>query len=177
MGDSGLVLAGQIIVSLFGLIGGAFGAWSLYRQVVKKTEAETKISDNTKAIEAIKSTAIEKAQTVKAETEAETKRLDAILDLVVKQIENLQEENKDQRKEMNDIRAGGDITRARLDTCLEDKATLQAQIRDLEISRREDKVMLRNLQANHEKLQKQLSNGRPKGKVKIENATIEGEKK
>lgn len=122
-----------------------------------------KTSDNTKEIEVVKTTALSKAETVKVEAEAETKRLDAVIDLIVTQVENLQQENKDQRREMSDIRAGTDATRARLDMCLEEKAkesaALHSQITDMEIARREDKAMIRDLQKKVEQLTGHVQNG------------------
>lgn len=192
MVDSAVVVA--VITSLFGLLGAMIGGYSLYKQVTKKAETDIQLSANTTAIEAARTEAIAKAEVVKSSTEAKSTELKSMIELVVDQVKELRDENKDQRAEMNAIRKDSDDTRLRLDACLEEKSKMQSQLADMEIARREDKAMMteiRNQLEKHRALYEaataQISGtvaykkgqvpDRRKETVKIENATIKGEKK
>lgn len=174
----------QLLITIFGGLFGLAGAIAsgvlIIKQIKVKGEAQRLETTTVQSFETLKDQALAKAESVKAETDAETKRLDAIINLVVKQVENLQEENKGQRQEMIAIREGGEATRAKLDLCLDEKAKessrLHTQITDLELARREDKAMMTAMQkelekqkAMYEAVEQQI-----KGRVKIEDATIEG---
>lgn len=176
--DAQVVVA--VITGLFGLIGGIVGAVSLYKQVSKKADTDLNISNAAHKMDAMKTEAISKAEAIKAQSESEARRIDSMIDLAMKRIEGLEDENKSQRTEMTTIRISNDETRNKLDVCLSEKAkneieanrriaALESKITKLE----EGDEMARKYLLMEDKIMHKQKNG----KVKIENATIEGEKK
>lgn len=125
MDNSAVIVA--VITGTFAVLTAAVGGVILYRQTIRQAAKDEKLSDNTRAIEAVKATAIEKAESVKSASEAETKRIDAMVDLAMRRIEGLEDENKSQRDEMIKIRASNDETRTKLDVCLGEKAKAEIE--------------------------------------------------
>lgn len=86
---------------VLGFIGGVIAIIFSYLSNKAKAVADLKINENTRHIEIIKAEAIGKAEEVKTTTEAETKRIDQLLDTSLDLIKNLQTENRQQREDMS----------------------------------------------------------------------------
>jgi predicted site-specific integrase-resolvase len=80
-----------VIPGLLTLVGVLYAAWSSRRN--------TELANQ---IEGVKTQALSKAETIKVSTEAESKRLDSLLDTQSEFIKDLQAENRAQRQEMLD---------------------------------------------------------------------------
>jgi hypothetical protein len=86
--DQVLIIIGGAVIALVGTIYGV--------------RSSSKNTDLANRIDLAKAEAIGKADTIKAKTEAETKRTDALLDTQMTFIRELQTENRAQRQEMLD---------------------------------------------------------------------------